>query len=121
MGYELLAELISDKAESIDSGGFLLHIIGGAIQIGASRGTHPAAMVPRDTGRRRAGDYAFLPRVRHGRTALTAARWRIPHGLATEAARPGTWGRESWYKALSNWRERHRVPDRVINQLERTP
>ncbi|MEU7002670.1 lantibiotic dehydratase [Nonomuraea sp. NPDC046570] len=51
----------------------------------------------------------FLPRVRYGRTILSAARWRLD---ATEvAARSQPWA--VWDDALTGWRTRRRLPRRV--------
>jgi thiopeptide-type bacteriocin biosynthesis protein len=51
----------------------------------------------------------YLPRVRHGRTILSPARWRLdPSQLPSP---PSSW--EEWHKALDRWRTQRRVPDAV--------
>ncbi|WP_042366959.1 lantibiotic dehydratase [Streptacidiphilus neutrinimicus] len=52
----------------------------------------------------------FLPRVRHGRTVLAPARWRL------EAAElPGRDRlQDRWDAALDDWRTRRRLPQRVL-------
>jgi thiopeptide-type bacteriocin biosynthesis protein len=51
----------------------------------------------------------YLPRVRHGRAILAAARWRLgsddpPAALATDT---------EWRQALTRWRRHHRCPEVV--------
>lgn len=59
----------------------------------------------------------YLPRVRYRRTILAPARWLAtaddiaPRG--TPAARPGA-GDVIWAASLDAWRQRMRVPDRVV-------
>lgn len=56
-----------------------------------------------------AADLPYLPRVRHGRTILSAARWRLdPADLPAAAA---SW--PEWDNALASWRARRRVPHLV--------
>jgi len=50
----------------------------------------------------------FLPGIRHGRTVLSAARWRIGHEL-----RDGAIGFADWSERMARWRERWRVPELV--------
>lgn len=50
----------------------------------------------------------YLPRVRHGRTALAPARW-----LPSPALRDGARSWPSWLAALEEWRTRWDVPDQV--------
>ncbi|MGI5132081.1 lantibiotic dehydratase [Pseudonocardia sp. CA-107938] len=53
-----------------------------------------------------AGDQlAHLPRVRYGRTVLSAASWRVDRGLAAEPA--------AFDERLDAWRKLWRVPDQV--------
>jgi thiopeptide-type bacteriocin biosynthesis protein len=51
----------------------------------------------------------FLPRVRYGRTILSAARWRL--AAADLPARSEPWA--VWDEALTGWRARRRVPPLV--------
>ncbi|WP_150244690.1 lantibiotic dehydratase [Nocardiopsis quinghaiensis] len=52
----------------------------------------------------------FLPRLRHGRTILTAARWKLSASdLPTTAAPPSR-----WEDALEDWRARLHAPASVI-------
>lgn len=51
----------------------------------------------------------FLPRLRYGRTVLAPARWRLEASELPGHARP----RAEWDAALSDWRARRRLPDRV--------
>lgn len=56
-----------------------------------------------------AHDLPFVPRLRHGRVVLSAARWQLtPTDLA-----PAT-DTASWEHALGVWRERWRVPSAVV-------
>lgn len=56
-----------------------------------------------------AHDLPFVPRIRHGRVVLSAARWRLtPTDLA-----PAT-DTASWEHALHKWRQRWRVPPAVV-------
>ncbi|GAA2094764.1 lantibiotic dehydratase [Streptomyces albiaxialis] len=48
----------------------------------------------------------YLPRVRHGRTVLSLARWRPPAEL-----RDAGLDEKEWRAALERWRERFAVPD----------
>lgn len=52
----------------------------------------------------------FLPRVRHGRSVLTPARWNLPSsdlpGLSA------SWS--AWAGAVASWRERYRLPEQVF-------
>ncbi|MEU4720489.1 lantibiotic dehydratase [Nonomuraea dietziae] len=50
----------------------------------------------------------YLPRVRHGRTALAPARW-----LPSPALKDGARSWPSWLAALGEWRARWAVPDLV--------
>ncbi|MBQ6642099.1 MAG: lantibiotic dehydratase [Saccharopolyspora sp.] len=52
----------------------------------------------------------FLPRIRHGRSVLSPARWLLH---ATDLPGPRTTSTE-WEQALSMWRERWRVPAHVL-------
>ncbi|WP_163505344.1 lantibiotic dehydratase [Fodinicola acaciae] len=49
----------------------------------------------------------YLPRVRHGRTVLSSARWQLDPRLKTERS----WTR--WRPAFERWRKEWDVPDRV--------
>lgn len=52
----------------------------------------------------------FLPRLRHGRTILTSARW-----IVTDAELPGpdvAW--PAWVDGVARWREHAMVPDTVL-------
>ena len=51
----------------------------------------------------------FLPRLRHGRTVLTPARWRIPAGALPGPEAPSP----MWQAAMDVLRERLRLPDNV--------
>ncbi|MFD7712640.1 lantibiotic dehydratase, partial [Streptomyces sp. NPDC059786] len=51
-----------------------------------------------------------LPRVRHGRTVLAAARWRTDEPFFEEA----WFGDAEWRRALDDWRQRWRVPEQVL-------
>ncbi|MET9869040.1 lantibiotic dehydratase, partial [Streptomyces sp. NPDC006386] len=51
----------------------------------------------------------YLPRVRYGRTILSAARWRLDRTELPGRRTP--W--EEWHKAADEWRTRRRVPDAV--------
>ncbi|MFQ6144441.1 lantibiotic dehydratase [Streptomyces seoulensis] len=51
----------------------------------------------------------FLPRVRHGRTVVSPARWRPAPALLGDGAPPA----EVWAADFERWRERWRVPGRV--------
>ncbi|MFJ1599641.1 lantibiotic dehydratase [Streptomyces sp. NPDC088261] len=51
----------------------------------------------------------FLPRLRHGRTVLAPARWRLEEPEMPGGASP----RAEWDAALTDWRARRRVPSRV--------
>ncbi|WP_406471056.1 lantibiotic dehydratase [Streptomyces hirsutus] len=51
----------------------------------------------------------YLPRVRYGRTILSAARWRLDRSELPD--RRASW--EEWHKAADEWRTRRRVPDGV--------
>ncbi|WPO73160.1 lantibiotic dehydratase [Streptomyces sp. KN37] len=51
----------------------------------------------------------FLPRLRHGRTVLAPARWRLEASELPGRARP----RAEWDASLSDWRARRRLPRRV--------
>jgi len=55
----------------------------------------------------------FLPRLRHGRTVLTPARWRLD--AAELPARTAGW--ERWDAALAGWRTRRRIP-RLVHLVE---
>ncbi|MFD7130642.1 lantibiotic dehydratase [Streptomyces sp. NPDC059894] len=51
----------------------------------------------------------FLPALRHGRTILSPARWRL---TATDLADPAAdWGQ--WYRSLTRWRELVAMPSTV--------
>ncbi|MEV6984693.1 lantibiotic dehydratase [Sphaerisporangium sp. NPDC051017] len=53
--------------------------------------------------------FAFLPRVRHGRSVLASARWTL-----TAKALPATASaHEAWAEAFDGYRRARRVPDRV--------
>ncbi|MBD0696162.1 lantibiotic dehydratase [Streptomyces sp. CBMA123] len=54
----------------------------------------------------------FLPRVRHGRTVLSPARWRPEDAALRDAALPY----ERWSTRLEEWRRRWRVP-RVVQSV----
>jgi thiopeptide-type bacteriocin biosynthesis protein len=54
-----------------------------------------------------------LPRVRYGRTVLSLARWQPGRQLADTAL---SW--RDWERELATWRERWRVPDRVLAGAE---
>lgn len=56
-----------------------------------------------------AHDLPFLPRIRHGRTVLSAARW-----LVKSADLPPADDRSAWERALSVWRDRWCVPSTVV-------
>lgn len=56
-----------------------------------------------------ATDLPFLPRLRHGRTVVCPARWRIDHH---SLPRSGTSFLE-WAAALDKYRRRHLIPSRV--------
>ncbi|WP_258177145.1 lantibiotic dehydratase [Streptomyces solincola] len=51
----------------------------------------------------------FLPRLRYGRIVLAPARWRLEGGDLPDRHRRGT----DWDAALSEWRERRRLPQHV--------
>ncbi|CAL9312679.1 hypothetical protein SUDANB180_02621 [Streptomyces sp. enrichment culture] len=51
----------------------------------------------------------FLPRLRYGRIVLAPARWRLEAPELPEPARP----RAEWDAALTDWRARRRLPQRV--------
>ncbi|MFJ3824954.1 lantibiotic dehydratase [Streptomyces nodosus] len=51
----------------------------------------------------------YLPRVRYGRTILSAARWRLDRTELPD--RRASW--EEWRRAADEWRTRRRVPDDV--------
>ncbi|WTO72821.1 lantibiotic dehydratase [Streptomyces sp. NBC_00209] len=51
----------------------------------------------------------FLPRLRYGRTVLAPARWRLEPADLPGPDRPGA----EWRLALSEWRERRRLPRQV--------
>ncbi|MFE5560019.1 thiopeptide-type bacteriocin biosynthesis protein [Streptomyces sp. NPDC056544] len=51
----------------------------------------------------------FLPRVRHGRTVLTRARWKVPRRLGALARSADG----DWCAAVRAWQERFLVPDVV--------
>lgn len=57
-----------------------------------------------------AHDMPFLPRVRHGRVVLSAARWL----LNAADLRPADSRAAAWDHALGAWRERWRVPSTVV-------
>ncbi|MEV2274871.1 lantibiotic dehydratase [Nocardiopsis sp. NPDC049922] len=50
----------------------------------------------------------YLPRVRHRRTILAPARWRVPASLRTPDE-----GFSAWERTLNRWRDTWRVPDRI--------
>ncbi|MFD0352900.1 lantibiotic dehydratase [Streptomyces sp. NPDC127110] len=52
----------------------------------------------------------YLPRLRHGRTILTPARWLLPaaHLPGPDAEQP------VWDEAFDRWRARYRLPARVV-------
>ncbi|GIJ60071.1 lantibiotic dehydratase [Virgisporangium aurantiacum] len=50
-----------------------------------------------------------LPRVRYGRTVLAPATWQLPERLRDKALSWPDWSRE-----LDAWRQRWRVPDRIL-------
>lgn len=52
----------------------------------------------------------YLPRIRHGRTILAAARWR----LTTDDLPPTTAAPSQWEHGLDAWRSRLRVPAEVL-------
>ncbi|GAB2994163.1 lantibiotic dehydratase [Saccharothrix stipae] len=52
----------------------------------------------------------FLPRVRHGRTILSPARWTLTTADLPEPDEPFT----RWAAAVDAWRERNHVPDTVL-------
>ncbi|WP_404949629.1 lantibiotic dehydratase [Streptomyces sp. ARC14] len=56
-----------------------------------------------------AASMPFLPRLRYGRIVLVAARWRLEAGDLPDRHRPGA----DWDAALSDWRERRRLPQHV--------
>ncbi|MGV9271317.1 lantibiotic dehydratase [Kitasatospora sp. NPDC003701] len=51
----------------------------------------------------------FLPRLRHGRTVLSPARWRLESTDLPDRARP--WA--EWDAAFATWRTRRRMPRQV--------
>ncbi|MET9611774.1 lantibiotic dehydratase [Kitasatospora indigofera] len=51
----------------------------------------------------------FLPRLRHGRTVLSPARWRLESADLPARARP--WA--EWDAAFAAWRSRRRMPQQV--------
>ncbi|MER5200749.1 lantibiotic dehydratase [Streptomyces sp. NPDC002755] len=51
-----------------------------------------------------------LPRVRHGRTILAAARWRTDEPFFEDTGLGDT----KWRQALDDWRERWQVPEHVL-------
>ncbi|MFF2331231.1 MULTISPECIES: lantibiotic dehydratase [unclassified Streptomyces] len=51
----------------------------------------------------------FLPRVRYGRTVLAPARWRLEAAELPGHTRP----RSEWDAALTDWKARRRLPQRV--------
>lgn len=53
----------------------------------------------------------FTPRIRHGRTVLSPARWLLTSADLADGPRTGV---ERWEKRLHQWRQRWRVPARVI-------
>ncbi|MDS1269270.1 lantibiotic dehydratase [Lipingzhangella sp. LS1_29] len=56
-----------------------------------------------------ATDLPFLPRLRHGRTVLAPARWRLTtDDLPSQGADP-----QEWRAVLERWREKWRVPAAV--------
>ncbi|GAA0908548.1 lantibiotic dehydratase [Virgisporangium aurantiacum] len=59
----------------------------------------------------------YLPRIRHGRTVLSPARWR----LTSNDLPPATAGNQAWHQALDRWRQRWRCPDIVeLRAADRT-
>ncbi|GAA4847332.1 lantibiotic dehydratase [Saccharopolyspora rosea] len=56
----------------------------------------------------RAAALPHTPRVRHGRSVLSAARWRPSPELRDQSA-----GFDEWLRHLRQWRRRWRVPDEV--------
>ncbi|MGW3352866.1 lantibiotic dehydratase [Nonomuraea rubra] len=52
----------------------------------------------------------YLPRIRYGRTVLAAARWILPASALAGPREP----LPLWEKALSDWRDRWRVPSAVV-------
>ncbi|MCM9083182.1 lantibiotic dehydratase [Streptomyces spororaveus] len=52
----------------------------------------------------------FLPRLRHGRTVLAPARWLLAASLLPGPAA----ARSVWEGAFASWRDRQRVPARVV-------
>ncbi|MQY33336.1 Nisin biosynthesis protein NisB [Streptomyces sp. RB17] len=56
----------------------------------------------------RAEELPYVPRVRHGRTVLSLARWR-----PTEAVLDRDTPYPAWTRAVAEWRERWAVPDRI--------
>ncbi|MCT6782318.1 lantibiotic dehydratase [Streptomyces sp. CS7] len=56
-----------------------------------------------------AASMPFLPRLRYGRIVLVAARWRLEANDLPDRHRPGA----DWDAALSEWRERRRLPRHV--------
>ncbi|WP_405868632.1 lantibiotic dehydratase [Streptomyces sp. NBC_01515] len=52
----------------------------------------------------------FLPRLRYGRTVLSPARWRLEAPELPSRTRP----RAEWDTALTDWRARRRLPQRVF-------
>jgi len=65
-----------------------------------------AVLGPLDVGAARTLPY--LPRIRYGRTVLSAARWLLNATDLSAAASSG------WDEALVEWRRRWRAPERVI-------
>lgn len=59
-----------------------------------------------------AGRLPHQPRVRHGRTVLAPATWRVPNTLRERALSWREWDRE-----LDAWRARWRVPERISTTL----
>ncbi|MDT0447137.1 lantibiotic dehydratase [Streptomyces johnsoniae] len=55
------------------------------------------------------GSATRLPRVRHGRTVLTPARWKMTDPALTDSSASD----EEWGRALDAWRARWAVPRRV--------
>ncbi|GAA1852248.1 lantibiotic dehydratase [Asanoa iriomotensis] len=51
----------------------------------------------------------FLPRVSHGRTVLSPARWQVDEALLADGAVAGP-----WLDRLARWRDAAQVPDRVL-------
>ncbi len=52
----------------------------------------------------------FLPRVRHGRTVLSPARWRLTAGELPDPEEPSS----RWATAVDAWRARTGAPDTVL-------